>query len=520
MKINKLLTKPRILILIFFIIISILAINPTLNSEGAAIKNVEVNSTAFLAGIKDPLSDASPTSLEIIKSINNQPIVSLKEYGIILDSIPDNSTLTIETDQDSYFLRKESKDLGLSVVPAQSTNLRKGLDLSGGTRVLLTATEPITEQERDEIIQVMSNRLNTYGLSDIQIKKANDILGNKYILVELAEATEQDVAELVASQGVFEAKIGNDTIFTGGKEDVPFVCRSDGTCAGVTECNAHPTGAFCNFQFQIRLSDEAAERHADITKDLDVIPSQTGGRYLELPLDLYLDGELVDTLNIDESLKGTPTTSIVISGPGLGVDEEAALDDALQQMNKLQTILITGSLPTSLEIVKLDTISPILGEEFVRNAIITGLLAVLAVAIVIFIRYRKLRISIPVLIAISSEVLIILGLASLFKYNLDLAAIAGIIASVGTGVDDQIVILDEIKNKEHQENLKKKLKKAFFIIFAAYATTMAAMIPLLKAGAGLLTGFALATMAGISIGVFITRPAFATMVQFLLEDED
>ena len=52
----------------------------------------------------------------------------------------------------------------------------------------------------------------------------------------------------------------------------------------------------------------------------------------------------------------------------------------------------------------------------------------------------------------------------------------------------------------------------------AYATTVAAMLPLLKAGAGLVTGFALTTIAGITIGVLITRPAFAAIVEVLLEE--
>lgn len=516
MKISKLIFKTRIIILLFFLLISILAINPKLPENGVAIKNVELNSTAYFAKILNPSQNAKPTSLEIIKILNNQEVTSLQSYGSILESIPNNETFQLETNKNLYLLKKESDNLGLTVISAPSSNLRKGLDLVGGTRVLLKPSEEITEQERDELVQVMSNRLNTYGLSDIKIKKANDILGNKYILVELAGATEQDVVELVASQGVFEARIGNDTVFSGGKKDIPFICRNDGTCAGVTECSSNQLNSFCQFEFQISLSQEAAERHAELTKNLEV----TSQGYLEKPLDLYLDNELVDSLNIGESLKGTPATSILISGPGIGSNEEEALDNALKQMNKLQTILITGSLPTSLEIIKIDTISPILGEEFIRNAIITGLLAIIAVAAIIFIRYKSLKISIPILITVSSEILIILGLASLFKYNLDLAAIAGIIASVGTGVDDQIVIIDEINSKEEAENWNKRIKKAFFIIFAAYATTTVAMIPLLKAGAGLLTGFALVTIAGISIGVFITRPAFAAIIQFLLEEKD
>ena len=53
----------------------------------------------------------------------------------------------------------------------------------------------------------------------------------------------------------------------------------------------------------------------------------------------------------------------------------------------------------------------------------------------------------------------------------------------------------------------------------AFAATVAAMIPLLFAGAGLLKGFAITTIVGVTIGVFITRPAFAAMIEVLFEEE-
>jgi len=232
-----------------------------------------------------------------------------------------------------------------------------------------------------------------------------------------------------------------------------------------------------------------------------------------------LDGKQVDSLQISESLKGQKATRITISGPGLGVTEAEAINNAIKNRDKLQTVLITGSLPTKLEIIKLDYISPTLGKSFLNNAILVGILAALTVGLVIFIRYRKLKIAIPIVLVVLSEIYLILGLSALFKYNLDLAAIAGIIASVGTGVDDQIVITDEVLSKSQSAgNWKNRIKNAFFIILIAYATTVAAMLPLLRTGAGLLTGFALVTIAGVTIGVFITRPAFASIIKVLLEE--
>jgi len=53
---------------------------------------------------------------------------------------------------------------------------------------------------------------------------------------------------------------------------------------------------------------------------------------------------------------------------------------------------------------------------------------------------------------------------------------------------------------------------------AAYFTTIVAMAPLMLMGASLLKGFALTTITGVTIGVFITRPAFAEMLRILVKD--
>ena len=100
----------------------------------------------------------------------------------------------------------------------------------------------------------------------------------------------------------------------------------------------------------------------------------------------------------------------------------------------------------------------------------------------------------------------------MIKWNLDLPSIAGILATIGTGIDQQIIILDEAR-QNMSLSLKLRLKRAFAIILGAYFTAFVALLPLWWAGAGLLKGFAFTTIIGITIGVLITRPAFTEMVR-------
>jgi len=248
--------KFRVLFLLFFILVSLVAMNPKFNADGIVIKGVEKNSTADLSGITFD-SSLQPTQREIIKQINGQEIKNLEDYSRIVNSVSDSSIVRILTDKQEYILLKQG-DLGITVDKIASSNIRRGLDLQGGTRVVLEPEDKLTDAEVNDLISTMENRLNVYGLSDLKIRQNNDISGNTFIVVEIAGASKEEVRELIASQGKFEAKIGDETVFIGGNRDITFVCREDGTCSGVRQCNPVSDGEQCVFDFQIKLSQEAA----------------------------------------------------------------------------------------------------------------------------------------------------------------------------------------------------------------------------------------------------------------------
>ena len=495
-----------LIILLVFSLIAIVGLPPTFLQNGVLITSVESNSTAFNEGLRQG---------QIITSINGEEINSLEDFTSILSEIyPSEEKIKtiIQTEDDEIILySNEAPDITVSKIT--KTNIKLGLDLEGGARALVQAqNHSLTNEELSDLVQVIENRLNVYGITDMQIKPVSDLSGNNFMLIEIAGATPDDLEELVAQQGKFEAKIGNETVFYGGKENgVTSVARS-GTNAGIYSCGQSSSEEYvCQFRFAVYLSEEAAQRHADITSKLS-INSTSQGEYLSKKLDLYLDDQLVDSLLISEGLKGQVTTQISISGSGSGSTQEDAYNDAIEQMNKLQTILITGSLPFKLEIVKLDTISPTLGHDFIKYILLAGVVALLAVGIIIYFRYRNIKYTAALLFTSFSEIVIILGVASFIKWNLDLAGIAGILATIGTGLDDLIVVLDESKFST-DISLKQRIKRAFAIILGAYFTSLVSLLPLLWAGAGLLKGFAITTIIGISAGVLITRPAFTEMVK-------
>jgi preprotein translocase subunit SecD len=191
----------------------------------------------------------------------------------------------------------------------------------------------------------------------------------------------------------------------------------------------------------------------------------------------------------------------------------------MEERARLQSILKSGALPTSVTIVQLETLSPTLGTTFIKNALLAGFVALIGVIVVVGTRYKKPRIVLPMIIISSSEILIILGIASMIGWTIDLPAIAGIIATIGSGINSQIMIIDQaLRGEDKTLSLREKLKSAFFVIFGAGGTVIAAMIPLMIVGFGLLRGFAITTIIGVLVGIVIARPAFGEIVKRILKE--
>jgi len=535
--------NPRILIWIFFVVISIILISPNPNPKGFVVNYIQKNSTAEGISIGD-----------VIYKIDGQEITPdlLKEdfYG----------TVKLETSVGPKFIRVNGS-LGISVESVSFSNLLFGLDLRGGIRALVKPNATDNET-MNQIISTLQTRINVYGLRESIFRPL--YYGDKgFIEISMAGGTQEELKELLEHQGKFEAKIpvildvsdnkamlkldkdyliaiGNDSITINNVKTgigdsftlsgIPFYINYIGNKINLTSTvysgkdivtvffdpqrsRIEKLDGNYRWFFSIRISNSGAEKFAWITQNIPVAKMQVGEseRYLESRIYLYLDEELIDDLNIAADLKGKIATEVMVTGWA------NSLDQASKTKSQLQSILRSGALPASIEIAQMDTVSPTLGMDFLKSAILAGGIAILVVSFIALLRYRKIKFIFPMIIISLSEVLIILGVAALIHWTIDLAAIAGIIAAVGTGIDSQIIILDQSLRMEQKIiTMKEKIERAFFIIFGAGGTTIAAMLPLMTIGFGLLRGFAIVTIIGVLSGILITRPAFGVIVRRLV----
>ncbi|ABR54742.1 SecD/SecF/SecDF export membrane protein [Methanococcus vannielii SB] len=369
-----------------------------------------------------------------------------------------------------------------SVLLLTFKGLSFGVDLSGGSTIVLNTEKPLSDAEMVSVTEILTSRLNTNGLSDVRIYPR----GSDEIVIEIPKSADLErIERILTQQGVFIATIDNKTAYVG--QDISYVEEPRMTASG--------------YGVGFRLSSDGANNFAEV--------AYGKGGY---PVELYMDGNLVSAPILSPDLAdGRPHQSQVITVAGASPTRED-----IEKAWVIYTALKSGSLPVKVEIAYISSVSPTLGAEFIKGALIAGLFAFLAVATVISFRYKNPKIVLPILITGFSEVLLILGFASLIDWKLDLASIAGIVAAVGTGVDHQIVITDETIAGESKK-VTKNIKRAFFIIFGAAATTIAAMLPLFVMGIGMLKGFAITTIAGVLMGILISRPAFARIMQYVLK---
>jgi len=229
---------------------------------------------------------------------------------------------------------------------------------------------------------------------------------------------------------------------------------------------------------------------------------------------------LKSTLKISEGLtNGNPIYSSVFEG------SSATTAEARETAQRFKIWMTSGNLPVKTQIVLERPNLPELGQQFFKYIGIMAVIALSLVAAIISIRYRRPKISIFILLTSFSEIVIVMGFASLMSWELDMAAFAGIIAAIGTGVDHQVVITDEAthggKNKEARGSkgtniwdIKDSFNRAFFIIITSVLTVIFAMLPLMSVTD--LRGFAFTTIIGAGIGLMITRPAYARILEKIL----
>ncbi len=382
--------------------------------------------------------------------------------------------------------------------------------------------EGVTDNTIEEAITVLENKIDEAGLPGGSVRSV-DMDGRTYILVEVPDVDREGTLQLIEERGELLIDIYYQDEETNEYTNRTVLEQEDFRTIGTPNSGDDTTQP----HVPVVLESDAAERFEDYTVETGV--AQPGGSNCQFDTDrdntepcllTVIDGDVVYSAGMAASLADDIRAGTWKDDPQF-ILQTGSFDEAQQ----LGINLRAGVMPAQLDIDsgEISFVAPEQGETFRLFAVLIGLLATTAVATSISLRYGKAKIAIPMMITAFAEVIILLAIASILQYPIDIAVVAGFLAVIGTGVDDLIIISDRIMGGETPAKSKKifrrRFRKALWIIMGAAGTTILALAPLAVLELQQLQGFAIFTILGVIAGVLITRPAYGDMLKYLYAND-
>ncbi|MFB6269348.1 MAG: preprotein translocase subunit SecD [Halobacterium sp.] len=373
--------------------------------------------------------------------------------------------------------------------------------------------EGVTSTTRQTIVSTIGSKVGGAGFSGANVRQTETQTGDHYIVVEVPGKNASQVRSLIEGRGEVELwawypQNGNQTNSTVlQREDLRQISPP-------RIINERPS-------VPVVLTEEAAPEFVQDMRQYG-FTSGSGVSNCQFPDSGYclltvLDGEVV----YDASMGPTLASSLRDGEDFINDPQFYITANSMEEARTLQVNLRAGALPAELNFQDSYYVAPSFAERYKPLSLVTGIAAAIAMALVVFLRYGDPRVAVPMVFTALSEVVILLGFAAVSGLALDLSHIAGFIAVIGTGVDDLVIIADEVMTKEvgSQRVFKSRFRKALWVIGAAAITTIIAMSPLAVLSLGDLRGFAIITILGVLIGVIITRPAYGDILRRLVTGE-
>src|SRR5712664_1913947 len=251
------------------------------------------------------------------------------------------------------------------------------------------------------------------------------------------------------------------------------------------------------FQVNFTLSPEAARRFGPFTET-------NKGRQMAIVLDHRVYSAPVINGRIDDSG--------LIEG---NFSQESAHDLAL--------VLRAGALPASIKYLQESTVGPSLGADSIRHGVQASVLSLVVVMLFMLFYYRFSGGN--AVLALILNLIILLAVLGLFGAVLTLPGIAGVILTIGMGVDSNVLVFERIREelrngKSAAAAVDAGFDKAFLTIIDTHVTTVVSAFFLFLFGTGPIRGFAITLTIGLIANVFTAIYVSKTIFQYHLTKMD
>jgi preprotein translocase subunit SecD len=406
---------------------------------------------------------------------------------------------------------------GVTIGGFERREMRLGLDLQGGTRLLLHA-EPQDEGEVENLddavqgtIRVLRRRVDAVGVAEAEITRQ----GESNISVQLPGMTPDEARRLLGRTALLRfCEPSTDLL-----EEVG-ACDAEGRWQQATGTvdgrRLALTGRF--LRSNAFVSADALGNPAvgfELRGEGPELMQQVTTRLIGQPMAIFLDNELLSAPVVQSAIR----------------DQGQITGLSLQRAQDLVIQLNSGALPLQLSVVQEQSVDATLGEDSVRRSVLAGEIGLLLVLLFMTLYYR-----VPgVLAAVALVIYAVLTLAvfKLIPVTLTLAGIAAFVLSVGMAVDANILIFERLKEelragRSYAASIDSGFARAWPSIRDSNVTTLITSFILFVLGGGievpllgtfdapLVQGFAVALALGVLVSMFTAITVTRTIMRALI----
>jgi len=358
-----------------------------------------------------------------------------------------------------------------------TANIKQGLDLQGGTHVVLEAVDTpeakVNEDAMLRVLKIIEKRVNELGLTEPLIQRQ----GERRIIVELPGVKDPEKAiEILGKTAMLEFVDEAGTTVLTGKD------LKDAK-AGINSQTNRP-------EVNIEFSPEGTTAFAELT-------AKNVGRRIAILLDK------------------TVLTAPVVNEPIPGGKAVITGSETLVEAQRTALLLRSGALPVKVDVMETRTVGPTLGQDSKDKSIRAFTIGIAAIVIFMLLYYRLA--GVVANMTLVAYVLMLIGALAGLKATLTLPGIAGIILSMGMAVDANVLIFERFKEefrngKTMRAAMEAGFSRAFSTILDSNITTLIAAAVLFYFGTGAIKGFAITLALGIVISMFTA----ITLTRFML----
>jgi preprotein translocase subunit SecD len=203
---------------------------------------------------------------------------------------------------------------------------------------------------------------------------------------------------------------------------------------------------------------------------------------------------------LDGRVESAPTIQSQISADG-----QIAGRFSLQEADELAKVLRAGALPANLKFLQELSVGASLGRDSIRSGVAATIAGMAFLAIFMIVYYRLSGVN--AIVALAANLLILLGVMAYAGATLTLPGIAGIILTVGVGVDTNVLIFERIREelrngKTVKAAIQNGFERVWITILDTHATALIAAAFLFQFGTGPIKGFAVTLVVGLIANVF------------------